>query len=130
MGRFSRTLGLAWFLGLPALGFGQSSAPDELHRQLSPGVTAPYGGANFMERYNYHPYQPLYLNWDSSRFYSLEYLDRLDRLEKFGHRWPSAKFGTEFQVNRVDQEYARRVEQVESPRVDARGGFFFGRFRR
>jgi hypothetical protein len=128
MSRISMMLGLAWIVCGPQAGFGQ----DELHRQLGPGVVAPYYGANLMERYNYYPYAPLYLNWDSQRFHSLVYMDRMDRLEKFGDRWPSAKYGTEFQVNRIQNEYAKDTGVYEDrPRRGwFSGGVLFGRWRR
>jgi len=130
--RIRTMLGLVWLLYCPLPTFAQGTGVDELQRQLGPAVTTPYLGANLMERYNYHPYTPLYLNWNSRQFYTQEYLDRMDRLEKFGDRWPSAKYGTEFQVNRIQNAYAQRMEIVDGPRprVWFGGGVLFGRFRR
>jgi hypothetical protein len=131
MRRYSMMLGLVVVLATTQVSFAQTNGPDELQRQVNPGVVAPYLGANLMERYNYHPYIPLYLNFDSQRFYYLEYQDRLERAAMFGHRWPSAKFGPEFQFQRIDNEYNRQVEVLERPhRFRTGGGLFFGRFRK
>jgi hypothetical protein len=59
------------------------------------------------------------------------YQDRMDRLEKFGDRWPSAKYGTEFQVNRIQNEYAKDIGVYEAPRRGwFSGGGLFGRWRK
>jgi len=115
----------------PVLSYAQGSGPDEVTRQVLPGNVGPYMGASPHERYHYGNIQPLYLNFDSRTFYDLEYLDRLDRQEKFGHKWPSAKYGSEFQVNRINKEYIERSDRLENSRgrVFFGGGAFFGRSR-
>lgn len=121
---------LIFFLALPLASFAQSTGVDEITRQALPGNVGPYQGASYFERYHYGNIQPLGL-WNSKSFYDLEYLDRLDRQEKFGHKWPSAKYGSDFQVERINREYVKRVEDQDRARgrVSASAGFFFGRFR-
>jgi hypothetical protein len=118
----------------PALTLAQGTGPDEITRQVLPGNVGPYQGASSHERYHYGSIQPfpMFMNARSAHsFYDLEYLDRLDRQEKFGHRWPSAKYGSEFQVNRINREYVDRSERIERSRGRFlfSGGAFFGRWR-
>jgi hypothetical protein len=122
---------LAFVLALPLASYAQGTGPDEITRQAYRGNVGPWEGASYHERYHYGAVQPLYGIWNSRNFYDLEYLDRLDRLEKFGHRWPSAKYGSEFQYGRIENEYQKRNEQLDHPRVRASvgGGFLFGRSR-
>lgn len=80
---------LMWLNSCHAQGF----ANGELERSLRPGVLFPYDGAGYSHRYNYDIGSVFYLNYDASRFAYLEYLDRLERQEQFGHRWPSSRFG-------------------------------------
>ncbi|HMO34708.1 MAG TPA: hypothetical protein PKA06_01570 [Gemmatales bacterium] len=122
---------LAGLLLVPAISFAQGSGPDEVSRQVLPGNVGPYMNASPHERYHYGNIQPLYLNFGASSFYDLEYLDRLDRQEKFGHRWPSARLGSEFQVNRINNEYLERTERLERTRgrIFVGGGLWFGRSR-
>jgi hypothetical protein len=124
-------LGLALLLALPLASYAQGTGADEVTRQVLPGNVGPYMGAAPHERYHYGNIQPLYLGgWNSRSFYDAEYLDRLDRQEKFGHRWPSAKYGSEFQVNRINNEYLQKSEQLDRPsRVRVGIGGFFGRGR-
>lgn len=131
MMKTSFVLSFAALLSLPLASYAQGSGSDEVTRQVLPGNIGPYYGASYFERYHYGNIQPLYLNWNSRSFYDMEYLDRLERQEKFGHRWPSAKYGSEFQVNRINQEYLQKSERLDNPRVRASvgGGIFFGRWR-
>jgi len=108
--------------------------PDELSRQVNRGVVPPYEGAGQVERYNHNLYMvPLYLNFDSQRFYHQEYQDRLDRLAKFGDRWPSAKYGSDFQLQRVENEYDRQAQSIDEKKSHRHwtfgSGAFFGRYR-
>jgi hypothetical protein len=132
--RFGTMLAVVAALGLPSSGFGQGLGPDELTRQVNPGVAPPEQGAGHFERYNLNRYMiPYYLNFNARQFYYLEYEDRLDRGAKFGDRWPSAKYGPEFQLRRIENDYERRVEQIEAHparRGWFSGGVFFGRLRR
>lgn len=82
-----------WFwLGNPAqaqLGFGGGEA----ERALRPGVYVPYEGAPFSHRYFYETGSMLYYGFNTRNFSYLEYLDRVDRAEKFGYRIPPDPFG-------------------------------------
>jgi hypothetical protein len=121
-------------LSFPGIAPAQGLGPDELTRQVNPGVVPPYEGAGQVERYSYNRYMvPLYFHWDAQRFYDLEYQDRLERQAKFGWRWPSAKQGSDFQVQRIQSDYERRAESLESMRNRrgwyVGGGAVFGRVR-
>lgn len=123
-------LSVAFFLAMPLASYAQGTGADEVTRQVLRGNVGPYYGASYYERYHYGNIQPLNLTWNSRFFYDAEYQDRLDRQEKFGHRWPSAKYGSDFQVNRINQEYLQRSEQLEKPRRWTIGtGAFWGRAR-
>ena len=128
--RINCILAVTAFLALPLAGYGQSTGVDEVSRQALRGNVGPYEGASPFERYHYGNIQPLGI-WNSRSFYDLEYLDRLDRQEKFGHRWPSAKYGSEFQVDRINREYIQTNEKLERTRgrFSFGGGAFFGRVR-
>lgn len=126
-------LSVAFLLAVPLASYAQGIGSDEITRQANRGNVGPYEGASYYERYHYGNIQPLYLNWNSRQFYEMEYLDRLDRQEKFGSRWPSAKYGSEFQVERINREFTQRMEKLDTPSnvtVSVGGGGFFSRFRR
>ncbi len=132
--RYGTMLAALVVLSLPSMSNAQGLGPDELTRQVNPGIVAPYLGAGHVERYNYNQYMvPMYFYWDSQRFYDLEYEDRLDRWAKFGHRWPSAKRGSDFQLQRIQKEQERRAQVIdESSSRRGRwfgGGVFFGKSR-
>ena len=63
----------------------------EYDRQLQPGAVTPYDGAPFSERYGYYAGPAFYLGTAGSyeHFVYMDYLDRLDRAEKFGYRIPA-----------------------------------------
>lgn len=128
--RISTVIAVSLFLALPLAGYGQSTGVDEVTRQALRGNVGPYEGASYFERYHYGNIQPLGI-WNSRSFYDLEYLDRLDRQEKFGHRWPSAKYGSEFQVERINREYIKRMDDLDKSRnrFSFGSGVFFGRVR-
>jgi len=132
--RFGMMLGLAMIVIWPQQSQAQGIGPDELSRQVNPGVVPPYEGAGQVERYNHNLYMvPMYLNFDAQRFYSAEYQDRLDRWAKFGDRWPSAKNGPEFQLQRIQHDYDRQAQKIEEQKTRHRwffgGGATFGRVR-
>lgn len=62
----------------------------EYDRQLQPGAVIPYDGAPFSERYGFYAGPSFY--YGSGNYYNnflyMDYLDRLDRAEKFGYRRP------------------------------------------
>lgn len=81
------------FLCLFDMFAGQTNAQlwvdRETERQLAPGVYVPFDGAGYVQRYHYgagviYPYG--YRR--GAQFKYIEYLDRLDRSEKFGYRRP------------------------------------------
>jgi hypothetical protein len=67
----------------------QAFGGGELERALRPGAYVPYDGAPFSHRYNYDVGPVLYFNGDAQRLWTLEYLDRVDRAERFGYRMPT-----------------------------------------
>ncbi len=131
MMRPSTLLSVAFLLAIPLASYAQGIGSDEITRQANRGNVGPYEGASYYERYHYGNIQPLYAFWNSRQFYDMEYLDRLDRQEKFGSRWPSAKYGSEFQVERINRDFTRRMDQLDNPKaqVTVSGGGFFSRFR-
>jgi hypothetical protein len=60
----------------------------EYDRQLAPGAVVPGDGEPFSHRYNYYVGPSFYLGMDYNHFLYMDYLDRLDRAEKFGYRIP------------------------------------------
>ncbi len=81
------------------LGYAQQSQAQafvsrEIERQLQPGSSIPFGGANYAEWYHYGAgVNYFYPGYRRGQFQYLEYLDRLDRAEKFGYRRPSLPRG-------------------------------------
>jgi hypothetical protein len=74
-----------------AQGFGSI----EYLRNLGPGAVVPWEGAPLSERYGYlRPSDgAIYLNWPAGKFDYLEYIDRVERAEKFGYRIPRPPCG-------------------------------------
>lgn len=60
-------------------------ANHDIGRSFRPGPYIPYDGAPFSHRYNQPSIPYLYLNNTPQEMAVLDYLDRLDRAEKFGH---------------------------------------------
>lgn len=81
----------AWLGGPGWAQFGIGGG--EAERALRPGVYVPYDGAPFSHRYAYEPGSFLYYGFNARNFNYLEYLDRVDRAEKFGYRLPPDPFG-------------------------------------
>ena len=67
----------------------QSFGGGEFERAMRPGVYVPYDGAPFSHRYNYGIGPVFYFNGDAQRLWTLEYLDRVDRADRFGYRPPT-----------------------------------------
>ncbi len=63
----------------------------EYDNQLQPGAVVPYNGAPYSERYNYYAGPAFYLG--TGNYYDhivyMDYLDRLDRAQRFGYRIPA-----------------------------------------
>jgi hypothetical protein len=76
-------------LALPRAGHAQAFGGGEYERALRPGAYVPYDGASFSHRYNYEYGPVLYLNQGPRTLYYLDYLDRVDRAERFGYRMPN-----------------------------------------
>jgi hypothetical protein len=83
-----------WIFGLPATSSAQRIAiwGGEYERALRPGVYIPYDGAPFSHRYNYEVGPLLYFGVDSRQLIYLEYLDRVDRAQRFGYPIPPNPF--------------------------------------
>ena len=58
-------------------------------RALSPGASVPYDGEPFSHRYGYYAGPSFSIGGDYNHFLYMDYLDRLDRAERFGYRIPA-----------------------------------------
>jgi hypothetical protein len=65
---------------------------DQIDRSLRLGAWAPYDGIPYTQRYGYNTGAILYFNGNSRQLYWLDYMDRLDRAERFGYRRPIGPF--------------------------------------
>jgi hypothetical protein len=83
---------LACWAGLPAGAGAQVFSSVEIERGLRPGVYVPYEGAPLTQRYAYETGAFLYFGGSARELYLLDYLDRLDRAERFGYRPPPDPF--------------------------------------
>lgn len=93
--RFFLTAALCLFL-TAASARAQTFFGGEFERSLKPGASVPYDGAPFSHRYNYSTDTLFfYPTLDSRNLMYLEYLDRLDRAEKFGYATPRDPFSRE-----------------------------------
>ena len=79
---------LSGLLGAAAPCHAQALWGGEVQRAFSPGAYVPYDGASFTHRYSYPPQTNLFFNMDSRRIAYLDYIDRLDRAERFGYEKP------------------------------------------
>jgi hypothetical protein len=61
-------------------------------RGVEVGAVVPYGGAPFSHRYNYGTAVDFVPDWPADKFAYLEYLDRVERAEKFGYPIPPNPF--------------------------------------
>jgi hypothetical protein len=82
------TAAVASWLALAAPCRAQGIYGGEFERAMRPGAYVPYDGMPFSHRYGYEIGPVFYLNGNASRYTYLEYLDRLDRAERFGYRIP------------------------------------------
>ena len=65
----------------------------EVERGLTFRGTTPFDGETYTQRYSYGlGAANVYMNGDSRRLYYLDYLDRVDRAEKFGYCKPVDPF--------------------------------------
>jgi hypothetical protein len=85
-------LGLAGWAALTSSGRGQGFGGGDYERGLRPGVLTPYDGINSRQRYSFDTGTSVfYLNMSSQYKRDLlyqDYLDKLDRAQKFGYRPP------------------------------------------
>jgi hypothetical protein len=86
----------------------------DIPRVYGPGARSPYDEP-FSHRYNYYSGPALYFNGDAREMWQQDYIDRLDRAERFGYPIPHPP------VELSDPYYPR-------PRLF--GGARFGIFRR
>jgi hypothetical protein len=80
-------------IGLVSLSAGGASAqsiggPHDIPRIYGPGGARSTMDEPFSHRYNYYTGPALYLNGNPRELWNLDYLDRLDRAERFGYRHP------------------------------------------
>jgi hypothetical protein len=101
-------------LALPASACAQYGGLDQ-EQALRPGVYVPFDGAGFSHRYNYEIGGMYYFNYDYRQTYKLDYLDRIDRWERAGHTWPSAKKGPAYQLQHIEDEYYRNLTRYRGP---------------
>ncbi|MCC6421096.1 MAG: hypothetical protein IT429_22905 [Gemmataceae bacterium] len=83
---------LSLWICTPGTGQAQVFSSDEIERGLRVGPRVPWDGEGLMHRYNYRPGAVLYLNGNPGYLNMMDYLDRLDRAEKFGYRRPPDPF--------------------------------------
>jgi hypothetical protein len=116
----------------------------EYERAMRPGAYVPYDGAPYMQRYNfdYGPgIYPFGFGGSASRLWYMEYLDRVDRAEKFGYAMPHEPYFAAHphaaQPHAVGEtvvvpESAQTLPAqtvIEEPRVRFGFGILFGRWR-
>jgi hypothetical protein len=76
----------------PAAAGAQTLWNGEMERGMRPGVYVPYDGAPLSQRYAYQTGGFLYFGGSARQLYLMDYLDRLDRAERFGYRPPPDPF--------------------------------------
>jgi hypothetical protein len=64
---------------------------EPIDRGLRIGTYGPYEGVPYTQRYGYKTGAMFYLGGDARQLYSLDYLDRLDRAERFGYAPPAPR---------------------------------------
>jgi hypothetical protein len=58
-------------------------------RQLQPGAVVLHDGEPFSHRYGFYAGPSSYYGGDANHLLYMDYLDRLDRAERFGYRMPT-----------------------------------------
>jgi hypothetical protein len=103
----------------------QTIRGGDFERYLRPGYNSPSDGQPFSHRYGYDPgMSSFYFHGDAYRLGYLEYLDRVDRAEKFGYCVP---YDCRYEQEAVVVEQVVPSETVsEPPGTQGR----YGRFRR
>lgn len=103
----------------------------EFERQLRPGYNAPHDGQPFSHRYGYTTeMSSFYLGHQGWRAGYLEYLDRIDRAEKFGY-CPPYDCRYEFPTAPIGEPITPAATVSEPPpATTVRAGVGFGFFRR
>ena len=108
----------------------QSISGGDFSRYLRPGYNSPSDGQPFSHRYGYDPgMSSFYLNGNGRQLWYLEYLDRVDRAEKFGYAIP---YDPHFEGAPLVVEHAAPDGAVieAAPISHRRVGIGFGIFRR
>lgn len=82
------TTALVALLGMTGTCNAQAIWGGEIERAARPGAYVPHEGVGAATRYGYPDQPVLYFNQDPRRLAYLEYLDRVDRAERFGYRPP------------------------------------------
>ena len=81
-------IGFAW--AFPQMSHAQVIWGGAAERGLRPGVNIPHDGAPYSHRYNYSTDMSYFMfGGNAQQLHMLDYLDRLDRAEKFGYRIPA-----------------------------------------
>jgi hypothetical protein len=120
-------------LGAAGLAQAQSISGGDFSRYLRPGYNFPSDGEPFSHRYGYDTGMSyFYLNGNGRNLWYLEYLDRVDRAEKFGYRVP---YDPHFEGHPVVIEHAAPAAPAETvvepaPVSHRRVGVGWGLFRR
>jgi hypothetical protein len=105
----------AW-LALPVAASAQVITNGEIERGLRPGPRMPYDGSPQTLRYNYDLGGAFFYLGGSGRQLSyLEYLDRVDRAERFGYRMPPNPYRQRIVVHPYPCEPQPGVIILEGP---------------
>ena len=78
-----------FWAGTPVAHAGVFIGWGEYDRALQPGASVPYDGAPFSHRYGFYAGPSFYYGTGYDHIAYMDYLDRLDRAEKFGYRIPA-----------------------------------------
>ena len=88
---------LAWWFVTPGESRAQgiSIVSPDIDRALAPGAVVPYQQDPFSHRYSYNSGPTLSITFGrcASKFDYVEYIDRVERAEKFGYRIPAPPLG-------------------------------------
>jgi hypothetical protein len=122
-------LGMALCMTVTETSLAQGFGNGELQRAIRPGAYVPYDNAPYSHRYYFDQGYQFFPHYDSANFAYQEYLDRLDRQQNFGHLWPSAKYGPEYQVWQIERDYWQnsygRYGDGRCGRTHVGGGVYF-----
>jgi hypothetical protein len=83
---------LASWAALTDDGIGQTFSNSQIERALGPGTYVPRDGMSYNEWYSYNTGAFFYPGMNPRQLIYQDYLDRLDRAQKFGYRIPQDPF--------------------------------------